>query len=128
MPHSKTIAVAVLLATGLAGAWIAAPSFAPGRQPSRQSGPRAPAIHPVAALAWVQAHCDSSVALDPDTPRIQAEDLIVMTAALDERAAVEGQDRVCRDAVAQAAPISRQGERATAPTSVGARLAQRFFH
>lgn len=73
----------------------------PGTQPSR--GDRQ---HPVAALAWSEANCDSRLAIRPGTPRLQTEDLIELSAAFDEMARRKGHTIACATALALAAPVA----------------------
>lgn len=120
MAPSNSIVTPVILAAGLAAAWFMAPPLFP-TQPTE---PQLAAIHPIAALAWVQAHCNSDMALDPGAPRIQAEDLFVMSAALDERAAAAGFDRVCRAASAHASSVSVPGAPTSVEDATGTKLAR----
>ena len=73
----------------------------PGTQPSR--GDRQ---HPVAALAWSEANCDSRLAIRPGTPRLQTEDLIELSAAFDEMARRQGHTIACATALALATPVA----------------------
>lgn len=73
----------------------------PGTQPSRNDR-----LHPVAALAWSQEHCDSRLVIRPATPRLQTEDLIELSAAFDEMERRQGHVIACADASALAAPVA----------------------
>lgn len=73
----------------------------PGTQPSRSDRQ-----HPVAALAWSEAHCDSRLDIRPGTPRLQTEDLIELSAAFDEIERRQGHTIACATALALAAPIA----------------------
>lgn len=73
----------------------------PGTQPSRNDRQ-----HPVAALAWSEANCESRLAIRPGTPRLQTEDLIELSAAFDEMARKQGRDIACAKAIALAASIA----------------------
>lgn len=66
-------------------------------------------IHPVAALAWLNANCPAKAALAAEAPRIQSEDLLIMTAALDQRALTTDRETVCRDAENLSRAVSGNG-------------------
>jgi hypothetical protein len=77
-------------------------------------------LHPVSALAWAQAHCDSSLSLSLGTPRLQAEDLLEMTAHFDAIDRELGRRQACAKALMLAAEVSedaREPEAADADTS-----------
>jgi hypothetical protein len=63
-------------------------------------------MHPVAALAWAQAHCDADLTLSPGTPRLQAEDLLQMSAAFDSAEQEQGRAAACTTATALAADVA----------------------
>ncbi len=73
----------------------------PGVQPSRSDR-----LHPVAALAWSETNCDARLAIRPGTPRLQTEDLMTLSAALDEMVRRQGQRAACATALALAAPVA----------------------
>lgn len=73
----------------------------PGAQPSRPSGE-----HPLAALAWSEAHCDSRLMLRLGTPRLQMEDLLRLSAAYDDLALRHGRESTCAHTEALAAAIA----------------------
>jgi len=86
---------------GILCASLAALDPFPATQPSRTDR-----LHPVAALAWSEANCDSHFAIRPGTPRLQMEDLIEFSASFDEMARKQGHDIACAKAFALAAPIA----------------------
>jgi hypothetical protein len=62
--------------------------------------------HPVAALAWANVNCGAELKLRPGTPRLQAEDLLAMTATIDATEQQSGRSRICSIATALAAPVA----------------------
>jgi hypothetical protein len=62
--------------------------------------------HPVAALAWANANCGAELKLRPGTPRLQAEDLLAMTATIDAAEQQSGRSRICSIAIALATPVA----------------------
>ncbi len=67
-------------------------------------------LHPVAALAWAQTHCDASLTLLPGTPRLQAEDLLQMSAGFDLAEQKEGREAACAMAATLAADVSTEAD------------------
>ena len=63
-------------------------------------------LHPVAALAWAQARCDTRLTLSPGTPRLQAEDLLQAAGDFDALEQQHGRGAICRQATALAATVS----------------------
>lgn len=86
----------IVLCTSLSGA-----DLFPGAQPSRNDRQ-----HPVAALAWSEAHCDSRLSLRPGTPRLQMEDLLELSAAYDEVERQQGHAIACARAEDLAAAVA----------------------
>ena len=76
-------------------------------------------LSPVAAVAWTQAHCDSPLVLSQGTPRLQSEDLLLMTGGLDNLERTVGHSAACAEATALGAAVSRNGD---------ARAAQEAWH
>ena len=66
-------------------------------------------LHPVAALAWAQARCDSQMSLRPGTPRLQRDDLLEMSATLDEIEQRQGHAAACTKAETRAAAVAQTG-------------------
>jgi hypothetical protein len=85
----------------------------PGAQPSRLDRQ-----HPVAALAWSQANCESRASLLPGTPKLQMEDLIEIASTFDEIERREGHETACTTAEKLAAAVA-----APAITSESPRIA-----
>jgi hypothetical protein len=71
-------------------------------------------MHPVAALAWAQSHCDADLTLSPGTPRLQAEDLLQMSAVFDLAEREQGRAAAFTTATALAAGVSTEA----APSNV----------
>ena len=91
----------------------------PGAQPSRNDRQ-----HPVAALAWSEAHCDSRLNLRPGTPRLQIEDLLELSAAYDEIERQQGHAVACADAEDLAAAVATPAIRAPSARVAFARTSQ----
>jgi hypothetical protein len=71
-------------------------------------------LHPVAALAWAGAHCDADLTLSRGTPRLQAEDLLEMSAGLDLAEREQGREAACAGATALADSVAAEGTEASA--------------
>jgi hypothetical protein len=93
-----------LIAAGLAGLLTQGP-----RGRISRDGP----MLPLAALAWAQANCNSTLAARAGTPRIQSEDLFRVAAAYDAERAEHGLQPACRQAARVASRITEpaHGER-----------------
>lgn len=109
-----------MIGLGLAGAGLivlctslAAIDPFPGAQPSRSDRQ-----HPVAALAWSEAHCESRLSLRLGTPRLQMEDLLELSAAFDEMERRQGHSIACANALELAAAVA-----APATMTAGERVA-----
>jgi hypothetical protein len=72
-------------------------------------------LHPIAALAWAQARCDSQMSLRTGTPRLQRDNLLEMSATLDEIEQRQGLTTACKKAEARAAAVAQTGN-STTPT------------
>lgn len=104
----------IVLCTSLSGA-----DLFPGAQPSRNDRQ-----HPVAALAWSEAHCDSRLSLRPFTPRLQMEDLLELSAAYDEIERQRGPAVACARAEDLAAAVATPAIRASSERVAFARMSQ----
>jgi hypothetical protein len=104
----------IVLCTSLSGA-----DLFPGAQPSRNDRQ-----HPVAALAWSEAHCDSRLSLRPGTPRLQMEDLLELSAAYDEIECQRGHAVACARAEDLAAAVATPAIRAPSERVAFARMSQ----
>ncbi len=62
--------------------------------------------HPVAALAWAQANCDSRLMLRPGTPRTQSEILYEVAAAFDAGRTWRSLGDICKAALAASRDVS----------------------
>lgn len=72
--------------------------------PSRSADRSAAADRATAALAWAKAKCWPSLQRTPSSSRIQAEDLMTVSADLDAAARRFGAGRACSEAIAIALP------------------------
>lgn len=77
----------------------------PAAQPWRKDG-----LHPVAALAWAQAHCDSPMKLAPGTPKLQMDDMLAISSRLDGIEQRQSHVVACAEAEALAASVAQAGE------------------
>jgi hypothetical protein len=91
----------------------------PGAQPSRNDRQ-----HPVVALAWSEAHCDSQLRLRPGTPKLQMEDLIELSAAFDEMERRQGHSTACANAGELAAAVAAPAILASSERIAFARTSQ----
>jgi hypothetical protein len=76
----------------------------PSIQPWRADG-----LHPLAALAWSNARCDTQMSPRPATPGLQADDLLEMTARFDEAERQQGHEAACASAMSLAAAVAQTG-------------------
>jgi hypothetical protein len=91
----------------------------PGTQPSRSDRQ-----HPIAALAWSEAHCESWLSLKPGTPRLQMEDLLELSAAFDEMERRQGSSVACANALELAATVATPTLMASREQVASARTSQ----
>jgi hypothetical protein len=77
----------------------------PAAHPWRKDG-----LHPVAALAWAQAHCDSPMKLAPGTPKLQMDDMLEISSKLDRIEERRGHGTACANAEALAASVAQAGK------------------
>jgi hypothetical protein len=75
-------------------------------------------LHPVAALAWSQARCDSQKSLRRGTPRLQSDDLLEMSARLDDIEQRQGHAAACTKAEALAAAVAETDGSATSNRNI----------
>jgi hypothetical protein len=68
-------------------------------------------LHPVAALAWAEAHCDSRLILTTGTPVLQRDDLLAMSGAFDTIEQTQGHARACTMATTRAAAVTERNSR-----------------
>lgn len=67
-------------------------------------------LHPVAALAWAQARCDSPMQLAPRTPKLQMDDVLEISSRLDEIEQRQGHATACAKAETLAASVAQRGK------------------
>jgi hypothetical protein len=114
MPPLGSASATVIIAVGLAGFWGAAVT------PTARFGERS--VPAVAAFAWAQTNCDSTLNLRKGAPRVQAEDLFRVAAAYDAERDATGLKQACRHAMHAAASVE-----ARAPAAWAARNIQSLF-
>ena len=92
----------------------------PAAQPWRKDR-----LHPVAALAWSQARCNSLMKLAPGTPTLQMDDVLEMSSEFDEIEERQGHATACANAEVLAASVAQTGTSGTSSQDVAlARNAQ----
>jgi hypothetical protein len=96
MPSLGSTVALLFIAAGLTGVW--------GQAASQQT-PHDGASLPIAAFAWAQTNCDSTLSMHPGTPRIQAEDLMRVAATYDADRAARGVTLACQRALANAQSV-----------------------
>ena len=89
---------------GLAGTWAYSHDGG-GPLHSQAATSIAAQHHPVGALAWAQMNCNAGLSIKSGTPRIQMEDLLRISAALDAEQKWRSRDDVCQEAIAAARPV-----------------------
>ena len=97
MPSLSTPAATLMVIAGLVGTWLG------GAGHTRRLDMR---TSTVAALAWAQLRCDSSLELANGSPRIQSEDLMLANAAFEADTALRGTKAVCADALTIAESVA----------------------
>jgi hypothetical protein len=107
-----------MVAAGLILLCVSLPELDPklSAQPWRADG-----LHPLAALAWSNARCGTRMSPRPSTPKLQADDLLEMTAQYDETEHRQGQEAACAAAMTLAATVAEAGGPST---NEAARVAQ----
>jgi len=110
-----------LVAVGFILLCVSLPQLDP--KPSTQPW-RADGLHPLAALAWSNARCGTERSPRPATPRLQADDLLEMTARFDETEQQHGREAACAAAMSLAADVSEADEPSTNEAAHARRLAQ----
>jgi hypothetical protein len=117
MLGAQTVSGVILAAAGLVSLCSALGRIdaAPSLQPWRADG-----LHPVAALAWAEARCDSHQRLVAGTPRLQAEDLLQISARFDALEEKQGHAAACETAISLAAAVATESDaaEAAAPSNV----------
>jgi hypothetical protein len=98
MSSLSTAVISLAIAAGVAGAL----AEVPGGDAAR----RLPEV-PLAALAWAQLHCDSTLSARPATPLVQYEDFMRVTAAYDGIRIDEGLAVACDRAMGSARRVAQ---------------------
>jgi hypothetical protein len=96
-----------MVAAGLVLLCVSLPELDPklSTQPWRADG-----LHPLAALAWSNVRCGTRMSPRPSTPKLQADDLLEMTARYDETEHRQGQEAACAAAMTLAATVAETDE------------------
>lgn len=97
----STLSSAVLslaVAAGVAGVLVETPAGSAMRQ-----GPEFPLV----ALAWAQSKCGSALTAKPNTPRVQYDDYMRVSADYDARLSRDGQSAACERAIAAAQRVAQ---------------------
>jgi hypothetical protein len=110
-----------LVAVGFILLCVSLPQLDP--KPSTQPW-RADGLHPLAALAWSNARCGTEMSPRASTPKLQADDLLEMTARFDETEQQDGREAACATAISLAADVSEADELSTNETAHARLLAQ----
>jgi hypothetical protein len=85
----------------------------PAAEPWRNDG-----LHPVAALAWSQARCDSPMKLALGTPKLQMDNLLEISGKLDDIEQRQGHTAACAIAEARAAGVAQKARSETSKQDI----------